>query len=340
MRDRPQQRIDLKRKITLGSVDQWISLRSEDVTNPMILFLHGGPGTAQISFARKPQRGLEKHFLVVNWDQRGAGRSYSRSLARHDMTIERFVLDAEELVEALLREFRQTQVFLVGHSWGSIIGAKLAAKRPDLVAAYVGIGQVVDMKRGEEISYQFTLTEAERLGNAKALRELQRIGHPPYRNLRDAGVQRKWLARLHGATAKGSPIGTLLRNLSLRDTRPSDIVRFIWGAMFSLSCLEEQQNEVNLQTEVPELEVPVCFCAGRRDYNVPFELVVEYLQSLRAPRKEIVWFERSGHLPNFEEAEKFCGWCVSLLTRPQGRADGHGVPQGVCRRGSASLNVE
>ena len=98
------------------------------------------------------------------------------------MTIERVVLDAEELVEALLREFNHERLFLVGHSWGSIVGAKLVAKRPDLVRAYVGMGQVVDMKRGEELSYEFTLAEAERLGNEKALRDLKRIGHPPYRN--------------------------------------------------------------------------------------------------------------------------------------------------------------
>ena len=107
-----------------------ISLRSTDVHNPLLLFLHGGPGTAQISFARKPQRALDEHFLVVNWDQRGAGRSYARNLNRADMTIERFVSDAEELVEALLKRFGQTKLFLVGHSWGSIIGAKLCARRP------------------------------------------------------------------------------------------------------------------------------------------------------------------------------------------------------------------
>jgi len=306
--------IDLKRKIRLGSVDQWVSIRSADSHNPLILFLHGGPGTALLSFSRRPQRRLAQHFLVVNWDQRGAGRSYSGSLRAEDMTIDRFVLDAEELVESLLREFGQAKLFLVGQSWGSIIGTKLAAKRPDLIEAYIGMGQVVDMKRGEELSYRFTVEEAERVGNAKALRELQRIGHPPYRSLRDAGIQRKWLSRLHGATAKGSLIGTLFRHLSVRDTRPFDPVRFVRGAMFSLRCLEEQQNEVVLEDEVPELDVPAYFCCGRRDYNVPFELVVEYAERLQAPKKEIIWFEHSGHLPNFEEPDVFCDFCIKLLS--------------------------
>ena len=105
--------IDSTEKITLGSIEQWISLRSDDTENPLILFLHGGPGTAQIGFSRKPQRMLEKYFLVVNWDQRGAGRSYSKRVRREDMTIQRFVSDAEELDELLLKRFGQKKVFLV-----------------------------------------------------------------------------------------------------------------------------------------------------------------------------------------------------------------------------------
>ena len=101
----------------------------------------------------------------------------------------------------------------------------------------------------------------------------------------------------------------------MRDTRPYDVVRFIRGAMFSLRCLEDQQNEVDMLREVPVVDVPFYFCTGRRDYNVPFELVVEYAEKLRAPSKEIVWFERSGHLPNFEEPDKFCDFCISLLNK-------------------------
>ena len=202
-------RIDSIESIKIGGIEQWISLRANDITNPIILFLHGGPGTAQISFSRKSQSKLEKDFLVVNWDQRGAGKSYMHSIRKDDMKIENFVFDAIELVEALLQRFRQKRVFLVGHSWGSIIGAKLLFKRPDLVWAYIGVGQVVDMKRGEELSYRFTFDEAKRQNNLKAISELQRAGQPPYENLKYAGIQRKWLSKFHGATFKGSPLGTI-----------------------------------------------------------------------------------------------------------------------------------
>jgi pimeloyl-ACP methyl ester carboxylesterase len=300
-------------KISLGGLDQWISLRSRDTSNPLMLFLHGGPGTANISFARKSQRLIERDFTVVNWDQRGAGRSYSRHLRPADMTIDRFVSDAEELVELLERRFAQEKIFLVGQSWGSIVGATLAGRRPDLFRAYVGTGQVVNMARGEEISYVFTLDEAEKRGHERAIRELREIGHPPYKDLSSAGVQRKWLGRFHGVTYKGSPVGTLLRYLSLRDTRPLDFVRFVRGAMLSLRTLEDEQMKIDFLKDLPEIKIPVQFCCGRRDYNTPQELVVEYMRDLRAPTKRIVWFERSAHLPNYEEPAAFSDSCKALL---------------------------
>jgi pimeloyl-ACP methyl ester carboxylesterase len=306
-------RIDKIESLTIGGITQWISLRSENIKNPIILFLHGGPGTAQISFSRKAQKKLENSFLVVNWDQRGSGRSYSRLLRKEDMTIDRFVADAEELIELLLKRFGQKRIFLVGHSWGTIIGVYLAAKRPDLIRMYLGIGQIVDMERGETISYQFTLDEARRLNNKKAIQQLQKIGSPPYKKLSSSGIQRKWLSKFHGATYKGTLFGVILKNISLKDIRPFDIIRFIAGAMFSLSCLEEQQMKVNILRDIPELIVPVYFCTGRRDYNVPFELVIEYAEKLQAPQKRIVWFDHSAHLPNFEEPELFCDFCKSLL---------------------------
>jgi pimeloyl-ACP methyl ester carboxylesterase len=311
-------RIDKNESLTIGGITQWISLRSENIKNPILLFLHGGPGTAQISFSRKSQRSLEDGFHVINWDQRGSGRSLSRSLRKEDMKIERFIEDAEELIEYLLKRFGQEQVYLVGQSWGTIVGAYLIAKRPDLIWAYIPIGQIVDMERGEFISYQFTLNEARRLNNKKAIRQLEKIGPPPYAKLGDGGVQRNWLSKFHGAAYAGTLEGTILKNISIRDLRPFDIIRFVAGAMFSLSTLEDEQNKLKIIQDVPEMKVPVYFCCGRRDFIVPFELVVEYAEKLKAPQKRIVWFDHSGHLPNFEEPEQFCDFCKSLLAPPAG----------------------
>jgi pimeloyl-ACP methyl ester carboxylesterase len=306
-------RIDAIEPVEIGGIRQWVSLRSENTANPILLFLHGGPGTAQIGISRKTQSRLESSFIVVNWDQRGAGRSYSPKLKTEDMRIERFVSDAEELAEALLRRFGQKKLFLVGHSWGSIIGIYLAAKRPDLLWAYTGIGQVADMARGEKLSYQFTLDEALRTGNRKAIRELDNTGPPPYASLKPAGIQRKWLAKFGGAVMNGTTLGMVLKNITARDLGLFGLVNLIRGAVFSLKHLEEQQNKVDLMNEIQEINAPVFFCSGRRDYNVPFELSAEYMEKLRAPYKELVWFERSAHAPNFEEPDEFNRFCETKL---------------------------
>jgi pimeloyl-ACP methyl ester carboxylesterase len=169
------------------------------------------------------------------------------------------------------------------------------------------------MERGELISYQVTLDEARRLNNRKAIKQLEKIGKPPYANLSDAGVQRRWLSRFHGAAYEGTLQSTILKNISIRDLRPLDIIRFVAGAILSLATLEDEQNKVKLLLDVPEMKVPVFFCCGRRDYNVPFELVIEYAERLKAPQKGIIWFDHSAHLPNFEEPELFCDFCKSLL---------------------------
>lgn len=153
----------------------------------------------------------------------------------------------------------------------------------------------------------------------------EKIGPPPYAKIRSGGVQRKWLSRFNGATYEGTLSGTILKNISPRDTRLLDIPKFIAGAMFSLSSLEDQQMEVNILRDIPEMKVPAYFCTGRRDYTVPFELVTEYADRLQAPKKAVIWFERSGHLPNFEEPELFCNFCKSLLVLPRHRRSRDGT---------------
>lgn len=142
---------------------------------------------------------------------------------------------------------------------------------------------------------------------------MKAIGEPPYKKISDGGIQRKWLAKFNGATYKGSLLGIIFKNISIRDIKLLKIIGFIRGAIFSLNCLEDEMNKVNFLEDIPEINVPVYFCCGRRDYNVPFELVEEYYEKLSAPYKEIVWFEKSAHVPNLEEIDKFSEFCLSLV---------------------------
>ena len=190
--------------VRIGGVDQWVLVRGEDTTNPVVLFVHGGPGASQLTQNRRNTADLERHFTVVNWDQRGAGKSYAAGRTRTTMTLDRFVDDVCELAEHLRGRFAEDRIVVVGHSWGSVIGVLATQRQPDLFSCYVGLGQVADMVAGEAETYRWTLERARVRADARAVRKLEAIGPPPYGDdwLRKTIAQRRLLARFGGASRK------------------------------------------------------------------------------------------------------------------------------------------
>ena len=151
--------------VRIGGSEQWLLERSEDVDNPVVLFVHGGPGTSQLTINRRNTRRLERDFVVVNWDQRGAESSYRAIHDRAAMTVAQIVEDTQEVVEYLLSKYGQNRLILVGHSWGSALGALTVARYPELAHCYLGIGQIANMIEGERKSYAWTLAQARQRGN-------------------------------------------------------------------------------------------------------------------------------------------------------------------------------
>jgi pimeloyl-ACP methyl ester carboxylesterase len=291
-------------QVELGGCRQWILIRGQDSTKPLLLFVHGGPGSSEMWFAHHSMRELEKHFVCVNWDQRGAGKSFGAGMPAGTMNLGQFVADAVSLIELLLKRFGQQKLLLVGHSWGSVIAMKVAESRPDLLHALVGMGQVVDMMRGEQLSYDYTLERARRAGNAKAVRQLEKIGPPPYKG-NGLWLQRRWLSEYKGDTWSLDMKGVLAIGLRATEYSFADFVRFIKGVRFSNKLLWSELCEVNFPRDLQSLAIPVFFFAGRHDYTTPFALVQEFFQTLKAPSKRLVWFEDSAHMANLEEPAKF-----------------------------------
>mgnify|MGYP001585771511 CR=1 FL=1 len=193
--------IESLEQVVLGKEKQWILVRGEKKSNPVLLFLHGGPGSAEISFAREFDRQLEKEFVVVNWDQRGSGKSFSLPLPS-DISIERFLSDTNELILLLQKRFGVKKIYLVGHSWGSYLGAITAHRHPENLYAYIGIGQMVNAIENEKLSHEFALAEAIKDKNELAIMELKSIS-PPYKELRDMGKEREWLMYYGGGMFYG-----------------------------------------------------------------------------------------------------------------------------------------
>ena len=185
-------------RVSLGGVEQTILVRGHDRTKPVLLFVHGGPGFGQLPIAAGYSDQLGRHFVVVHWDQRGAGASCAGTDFAA-ITREQIVADAIELSEQLARRFGGGgKIFLLGHSWGSVVGALAAQQRPELFHAYVGLGQVVNGRRNEELSLQFVRDEARRRADREALAELERI-QPPYRTPEELFTQRRWLNAYRGS---------------------------------------------------------------------------------------------------------------------------------------------
>jgi pimeloyl-ACP methyl ester carboxylesterase len=298
--------------VTIGEVSQTILLRGENTSNPILLFLHGGPGSAQIGFAPKFQRELEKEFIVVNWDQRGSGLSFKPDTKIEELTVENILNDTIELIEYLLSRFNQPKLFLVGHSWGSVLGILAAHQKPDYIHSYIGIAQVVDFHEGEKLSYEFVLKKARDLKKTKALKDLEGTEFNPA-DMKFLDVKGKWLSAF-GGSIMGVGLYNLVYSNMLFGTEYTlkDWITYMKAGKLSLEAIWPQLLNIDFRKSVPSLEVPVYIFAGKHDYQVPYELSKQYFDLLGAPHKEFVWFENSAHLLNFEEPEKFYNECLKI----------------------------
>jgi pimeloyl-ACP methyl ester carboxylesterase len=290
--------------LRLGGLDQWMMIRGESAANPPLILLHGGPGWSETRFFRLFNAPLEKAFTVVYWDQRGAGKSYDRNIPRSSMTVEQFISDLDELVDAVCDRLDKPSVVLFGHSWGSALGVLYAARFPEKVAAYVGNGQYGDAAAGEVASYAFGLAEAERQGNRRALKKLREIGPPPH-TADQLFTERTCVTRLEGNMRPRMWPGLARIALGVRESSLIDLPRVIRGFRFSIDAMWAEASQLNLLELVPSLEMPVFFFLGRNDHWVPPEVSVEYFEALTAPSKDLVWFERSGHEAFADEPDKF-----------------------------------
>ena len=313
------QAIDSGRWVTLGGERQSIRIVSEDASNPVLLFIHGGPGVCDRHLVLKYQRALARDLTLVLWDQRCSGRSYTGRGAKKEVHIEDYVRDAQALVRLLCAMFRRESIFVAGHSWGTVIGAQLAAREPRRVAGYIGQGQFVNGARNEELSHRFCVEEARRLGDAKALRALEK-GRPEnghYPSQRAMLVQRDCLTRYGGANYRersGVVQSLVVPLLTTGEYTPAGKVGYVRGALRLMDALADEVIDCRLDETVRRLGVPVLMTIGRHDYNTPAELAREWFDALEAPRKEWVWFENSAHSPIFEEPEAWAravrGFCL------------------------------
>jgi len=306
--------IALLEKVKLGGVTQTILIRGVNKNHPILLFLHGGPGVTAMALSHEFDKILEQHFIVVNWDQRGSGKSFSKDIPENRMSIEQILSDLYELIQYLREKFNKEKILLVGHSWGTIIGLKIVKKYPELFHAFISVGQVVDLSKSEPLSYDFALNEAKRAKNKKAIKQLESIKPYDYSNSKHTNIQRKWLTKYGGMVYGRKNLNHIIKKgFSSPEYNFSDLFKFIKGIKFSMETLWKEVTKTNFFKEITEIKIPIFFFQGRNDYNTVFSVVEEYYNILKAPKKEIIWFENSAHMPNYEENRKYSDLIISKI---------------------------
>ena len=294
------------KQVEFGGRKQWISIRGEDKNAPILLFLAGGPGGTQLAAVRHVLHELEKHFVVVGWDQPGSGKSYNSG---KNLTHDDYVSDGIALTDYLIDTFNQNEIYLMGESWGSYLGVRLAEKAPEKYTGLITTGQMVSFLETERLDYTKAIELTFRSGNIDMMNKLIKNGQPPYFGEDVTFKISPYLGILNEEMARNPEIHNAgyntLRDLLSPEYGILDKVNFFRGIVYTFNDVYQQLYELDLCETTPSLEVPVLMLIGRHDLNAPTQLAEEYFELLEAPHKSWVWFEHSGHNPWMNETDAF-----------------------------------
>jgi pimeloyl-ACP methyl ester carboxylesterase len=313
--------IDEEQFVEIGGIRQWVVIRGEDRTNPILLYVDGGPGGATSAFSAL--RGWEKAFTVVQWDQRGAGKTRTESgPVIPGTTIERMAEDGIEVTRYVLSRLKQPKLIVVGASWGSVLGVLMVQAHPDLFHAYVGTGQASDVARGERMGYDRILLKVRERGDTKAVAQLTALGPPPYHRIDDFFAERQWVNGYEAGAQPGSSrfIEGLLYapRYSLRDTYSwvngiLEEMHYFFGSTMSAPFWR-----INFFQSAREFKLPVFVIQGAEDDTEPAELARAYVEAIKAPQKKFIPIAGAGHSVSMTFSDQFLDNLVQYV-RPLAR---------------------
>lgn len=276
--------INTSEEVEIGGIKQWIKFQGVDEQAPILLFLHGGPGNSVMSYSDRFTKELQKHFIVVLWDQRESGQTAVLNKSPKPLSVSLFVSDAIEVVKFLCTRFGQEKIYLVGHSWGGYLGLRVAVERPELLKAYFAVSPMINQLESERLSLKELQTKAANEKNQKELSELSQV-EVPFKNGVQLYYHRKWLSKL--------------MNSATPTREKVDQWSVTWLALFN------EASRTNFFEFALELKCPVYFLIGSNDYQTHFKLAESYYQQVVCQEKKLSWFTHSAHNPHLTETAKF-----------------------------------
>jgi pimeloyl-ACP methyl ester carboxylesterase len=300
-------RLSEKVRIPINGLPQGLFIKGCDSGGPVLLFLHGGPGMPEYWLTRRYPTGLEQHFVVAWWEQRGAGLSFRPDIPAETMTLEHFMSDTLEVTDYLRQRFGQEQIYLMAHSWGSFVGIQVVAREPARFRAYIGVAQITHQIQSERLSYEYLLRRYRERGDRRMVRRLESVPLPltvplpaSYDMVRDRAMHQLGV----GTTREMRSVvtGLFLPSWTFPEYTLGEKLGLWRGKRFSRrSALWDDMQATDLTNEVTRLDVPAYFLHGVHDQTVSYVLARGFAASLRAPLVGFYSFEESAHSPMFEE---------------------------------------
>lgn len=291
--------------VQIGGMTQWLLIRGQDRRAPVLLWLHGGPGAAQMPLAHATTRALERDFVVVHWDQRGAGRSNPRDFDPATMTMEQFLQDAHAVTRHLQARLGAERIIVLGHSWGTMLGTRLVARWPEDYAGYIGVGQQVSTARGVAVTLERLGPLIRAGGRAEHLRWLEGatpqalLDHPAY-------VQMMQMLDTYGGGMNVPTRWLAWMLIRAPEYSLADLWRWLDGANRGSGPMWPDYRTRDLLADVPAMPLPMLLISGAADLNTPVELAAEWFAAVEAPQgKRHLVFEGSGHAPFLTEPARF-----------------------------------
>ena len=302
--------IDIKKYVKIGGIDQWITIKGDNINNPAILFLHGGPGSVMSPFYENIYSKWEKEYILINWDQRGAGRTFGRNAPdkidenywiENKLTLDQMVKDGIELTEFLTKYLNKQKVILIGTSWGSILGAKMALARPDLYFAYLGHSQFVDYKENLEYAYRTVLELAKKSDDTISIEKLNFLGKPPYKHARSLGKMLRIVKQYEHKHTTPAPenwwkLSPEYDNMVDSSSRfNGDDYSFLYFAGDEKLGIKSMAEDVNFNRDGIEFKIPVYLIEGEKDILTASEINEPYFDKISAPDKAYYLIPDAGH---------------------------------------------
>ncbi|MBM7648216.1 pimeloyl-ACP methyl ester carboxylesterase [Bacillus ectoiniformans] len=310
----PSSGADIVKIVNIGDLDQTILIQSYDISNPVLLFIHGGPSMPLPGVSSRGKdytvatntKELVKHYTVVFWDQRGTGKSYHKGIPQNTMNFEQFINDANEIADYLRGEFNVDKIHLAAHSFGTLIGMYLVNRQPNKFHSYTGLSQIVSWTNNDKLCYGWAMLEAKKRNDKRAIKELEAIGEPPYiSSYKEWGVIRKYQMKYSSMIYSDNEIkhpGLFKITLDMffsKDYTLKDMFNTFYKGfklIYSDEFIKSIPN-IDVKKEVKEIKVPTTFIHGKKDVHVHYDLLKDFMDNIKGKEKiNLHWAENSSHL--------------------------------------------